>query len=535
MRRESDSNQPDSTSSTPSSGRRGINWRVLRLLGVVLLVAFLGWQMNERQQQRNSMDFAKRVRPDRLRIGSLTFTSCAIGSARTVVMKAYCTEFSVPENHAAPDGRRIRLKVAVVKSAAAQANADIVTFLDGGPGGAATEDFPALAAAFEPLLKRHHVLLVDQRGTGGSHQLDCPTLRNQRMEQLTLDLESANEPRFDQALRECLTEITQQSDPAYYATRDAVADLEQLRQALGAPQLNLVGVSYGTRVAQQYAGQYPQAVRSMVLDSVVPNALVLGQDHARNLETALQTQFARCVANTECQQRFGDPYVTLHKLRKRLTNPVNVELLHPYSNEPSQRQLTQERLITLVRLYAYNPASSALLPLVLDEAWQGRYAPLLAQEQMLTTSVSEQLTAGMSLSVSCTEDADLLQTDAADSDTLLGNSLIDYMHKACALWPHHSMPASFHDALTSDIPTLLLAGENDPVTPPHYAQEVTQTLSHARILTAPEQGHAVLAVRCMPELVGQFVENLAPETLNADCLQLLHAPPAFLNYNGAAP
>lgn len=475
---------------------------------------------------------------DTLQLGQLTLRPCAIGNVSQTTLQAYCTQFVVAENHADAASRKIQLKVAVVRSASAQPDDALVTFLDGGPGGAASEDFPALANAFVPLLKNHHVLLVDQRGTGSSNALDCPQLTEQagRMSNSELELMADDPAQAIQLLRDCLAEIGNKADPRFYTTSDAVQDLEAVRQALGSPKLNLIGLSYGTRVAQQYATRFPGSVRSIVLDSAVPNTLALGQDHARNLEDALKAQFALCSAQAECRERFGDPYAQLQSLRSRLRNaPVTAQVPDPNTYELSARTLTPARLAGLVRLYTYNGYTSALLPLMIDEALQGNYAPLLGQEQLVTSDVSSRMTGGMGLSVGCSEDADLLTVNAADRDTLMGNTLIEFFQSACALWPHGERPADFHRPFTSDLPVLILAGELDPVTPSRYGEEILKGLSNARVLVAPGQGHGILVVRCMPELVGEFVATLNAKALDASCLKALHAPPAFLNYNGAAP
>src|SRR5664279_3812178 len=89
-------------------------------------------------------------------------------------------------------------------------------------------------------------------------------------------------------LQACVARLAARAAPQFYTTSVAVRDLEALREALGGARLNLLGISYGTRVAQQYARRYPQAVRTVVLDSAVPNELALGAEHARNLEDALR-------------------------------------------------------------------------------------------------------------------------------------------------------------------------------------------------------------------------------------------------------
>lgn len=507
------------------------------LFALALLLGILALQL-----------FSKTARPpyvsrdatgvDELVLGQLTLLPCEIGNASQATLQAYCTRFSVPENHAEVSGRRIQLKVAVVRSDSAKPVTELVTFLDGGPGGAATEDFLAIAPAFAPLLKDHHVLLVDQRGTGSSNALACPVLTEREKHNSNAELELLGEApeQVQKLLRECLNEITGKADPQFYTTTDATQDLETLRQALGSPKLNLVGISYGTRVAQQYATRFPDSVRSIVLDSAVPNTLALGQEHARNLEQALKAQLALCVAQAECQQRFGDPYAQLQILRARLqARPVTAQTPDPNTYQRSERTLTHARLAGLVRLYAYNGITSALLPLMIDEALQGNYAPLLGQEKLVTADVNSRMTGAMGLSVGCSEDADLLTLNDADRDTLMGNTMIEFFQSVCGFWPHRPRPADFHQPFRSNLPVLILAGELDPVTPPRYGAEILKTLPNARLLTAPGQGHGIIGVRCVPELVSEFVASLNVNSLDAKCLETLKAPPAFLNYNGAAP
>lgn len=465
-------------------------------------------------------------KPDLLHLGSLTLTPCEIGRrgvGGVGTEDAYCNDFDVPEDWHATAGRHIKLRVAIVKSSAALAQSDLVTFLDGGPGGAATEDYPAIAPAFGPLKERHHILLVDQRGTGNSNALSCP-------------IDSKDLGDSVQLIRQCLEQVRTRAAPEYYTTTDATRDLEAVRRALGAPLLDLYGVSYGTRMAQQYAGHYPDSVRSVVLDSTVPNALALGSEHARNLEVTLQSLFALCSANERCQQSFGDTYKTLYRLRDHLRgHPESVLLRDPNTFEPEHLQMTAEDLAAIVRFYAYSPVTAALLPLMLHEADHDNYEPLLSQKKLLSDSLGTEINGGMELSVICAEDADLLTARPEDVATLLGNSTVDKLKSACSVWPRGERPADFHNPWTSTIPVLILAGQYDPVTPPAYGSEVLKGLPNGRLLLAAGQGHAVIGAGCMPKLVGQFIDDLQPSKLDADCLKALGDTPAFIDFNGAAP
>jgi pimeloyl-ACP methyl ester carboxylesterase len=475
---------------------------------------------------------------DTLRIGALQLQRCEIGRrgvGSIGTARAYCTRFDVPEDWDAPAGRHIALRVAVVGSNALRRDPDPVVFLDGGPGGAASEDYPAVAAALAPLRQRRDILLIDQRGTGGSNALSCNTEGAADQPPAAVTLPPDPSARL-QLVQHCLAAVRAHAAPEHYTTSDAIRDLEAIRLALGAPRLNLIGVSYGTRVAQQYAARYPGAVRSVVLDSVVPNALALGNDHARNLEQVLQSLFAHCRAEPQCQRSFGDPYATLYRLRDRLrTQPQSLTVRDPSDYQPLQLHLSADDLGTIVRINAYNPLTAALLPLTLDQANHGNYAPLVSQKKWLADDLGSELTGGMELSVVCSEDADLLRARPEDATTLLGNEQIANIRSACSVWPRGTRPADFHQPFTSATPVLILAGQYDPVTPPRYATELLATLTNARVLLAPGQGHAVIGAGCMPRLVREFVDDLNPAALDAHCLQQLGDIPAFIDFNGAAP
>ncbi|MCE5234204.1 MAG: alpha/beta hydrolase [Mizugakiibacter sp.] len=507
----------------------------LALLGAAVVIGGQWWR-HAHEGGTNTTDagpVAVQTAPGTLRLGTLTFTACQLAQKHSgATTAAYCAPFEVPENRDAPQGRRIALKLALVKSDAAAADSDLVVFLAGGPGQAATETWPAIADALAPLRKHRHVLLLDQRGTGGSNALSCKRARAAGEDEA---------PGFDPAriradTRDCLAEVAQKADPRYYTTSDAVRDLEAVRQALGAPKFDLVGVSYGTRVAQQYLMRHPDGVRSAVLDSVVPNELALGEDFAQNLEAALKAQFAACTATPACRQRFGDPYATLFKLRDALrAQPQTVGYRDPVTFLPGTRRLDEFALAGLVRMFAYAPETSALLPLTLDQAMQGHYGPLMGQVRLLSDDLAETLTGGMQLSVICAEDADLLRDRPQDKDTLLGDLLVPAFKAQCEVWPHGARPADFHAPLQSAAPVLLLEGELDPVTPPRYGEQVLKGLPNGRLLVAKGQGHNVIGRGCMPRLVGAFVERLDAKALDASCLDALGAMPAFTDFNGAAP
>lgn len=471
------------------------------------------------------------------RFGAIGFKSCVLGGERGMpTVEAQCGSFEVAENPEAPDGRRIALNIAwLPASGKGGGTDDPVFFLAGGPGQAATDVAPVVDMALRDVRKQRDIILVDQRGTGGSNPLDC---RDADGEPLQLDpADAADSAATEAFLGQCLRSLEGRADPRFYTTAHAIADLDTVRQALGAERINLVGGSYGTRVAQQYAMHHPAHTRSVVLDGVAPNRLVVGGEFARMLDRALQRQDAQCAAQEACRSRFGDDLIgRIRALESKLgENPVEVAYHHPTTHAPDTDTLGAETVVGLVHGVSYVPQLSALLPLVVDEAEDGRYQPLMSLAQLWSGQMEGMMSFGMQRSVVCAEDAPRYVPDPADADTLMGAEAGSRFFSGCADWPTGKVDADFTEPYGGDIPTLLLSGELDPVTPPEYGEEVVKGLSNARHFSLKGQGHGVMGVGCMPRLLAQFVESTDPGALDASCLDSLDYVPPFTSYNGWEP
>ena len=462
-------------------------------------------------------------------LGNLEFTDCELGQPGTgTTTRAQCATLEVPEDPAKPEGRKISLKVALAASRAAEPAPDPVIFFAGGPGQSATESYASVAAGFARLREKRHVVFMDQRGTGGSNRLACAfpdAFDATQMPTEALQVQMA---------RDCLASLD--ADVSQYTTTVAASDVEALRQAIGAPKLNLYGGSYGTRMAQEYARQHPEAVRSIILDGVVPPELALGSEHAINLEAALKQILAGCAVQEGCQKAFGDPFATLQALMDQAREaPTTVAMRDPVSHATRDVRLDDGSVALIARLFAYAPETAALLPLLMDEAAKGRPQSLLAQAALVFDSLTGQINHGMQLSVICAEDAPRMQARPGDKDLVLGDSLVSVTLNQCSVWPKGPVSAGFNQPLKTDIPTLLLSGEFDPVTPPRYGEQVLASLGKARHLVGKGQGHILLSRGCTPRLAADFVDKLDPVGLDAKCLEPLGSLPFFIDYNGATP
>ena len=465
-----------------------------------------------------------------VKFGSIAFEPCTLAPQfGPASVEAQCGTLSVAENPAQPDGRRIDLAIAWVQGDdGAELAPDPVFMLAGGPGQSAKQTYPQVAPAFKDVLDHRNVILVDQRGTGGSHPLKC---------KFDDDAGAMDTPDEARALTaRCRDTLAKTADLRFYTTTDAVRDLDAVRKALGVDKLNLIGISYGTRVAQQYAMRHPGHTRSLVLDSVAPNSLILGNDFATSLERALDLQFAQCEKTPACVSTLGHPRQQLDALMATLrADAPLVRYRDSATGAFKEERLEPEAVAGLMRMYAYVPMMSALLPLQLHEASQGRYDGLMALTRMLGDSVGDQMAMGMQLSVVCSEDAHGFKADPAAEGTLLGNQFAEFLGAQCETWPRGAMPADFHQPLTGNIPTLVLEGEFDPVTPPRYGEDVVSHLSNARLLVLKGQGHNVIGAGCMPKLFAQFLSTTDAKALDAKCLDTLAYVPPFTSFNGWEP
>ncbi len=469
--------------------------------------------------------------------GSLAFEPCTLGgSSGAGNVEAQCARLDVPEDRATPDGRKISVHVAWLPAGKnAGANEDPVFFLAGGPGQAASDVAGVVDSALREVRKQRDIFLVDQRGTGRSNPLTCVDAAG---EELPIDeLAEPSAEALQDYVRRCAAGLEGRADPRFYTTTEAIGDLEAVRRALEVEQLNLVGGSYGTRVAQQYATRHPDRVRTVVLDGVAPNDLVVGGEFATTFEDALALQSAQCAKLPACASRFpADLRQQLRRVMARLDEaPVEVEYRDATSGESRRDTITDDTLVGLAFAFSYAPQTASLLPLVLDEADQGRYAPLMSLAQLMGKSMGDSMNRGMQWSVICAEDADRFAPDASQAETLLGTEVGEMFFAACAQWPTGTRPPDFNAPFKSDLPVLLLSGELDPVTPPRYGERVLAGTPRGRHLQLRGQGHGTMGLGCMPKLLGKFIETADAKSLDVECLDTLTYVPPFTSFNGWEP
>jgi pimeloyl-ACP methyl ester carboxylesterase len=454
---------------------------------------------------------------------------CRLSAEDQPAAFARCATLTVPLDPGDPSGATIELFVARIGALTATPRPDPLLIITGGPGESAVDFYLGLRGTFEQVRRDRELILMDQRGTGRSAEgFECSV-----PEDLALDTTGADAMR--RFVESCVGSL--QHDPRFYTTSVAVQDLDRLRAALGIEQWNVYGVSYGTRVAQHYLRRFPERVRALVIDGVVPPDLALGPDVARKAQRALDRIFERCAADAGCANRFAELPAEFAALLARLeAGPL--PLPTPPGAPASDEQFGANHLRALVRFLSYSGTTVSLLPVLLHEAHAGNFAPLVSQARITLRRLPEAISFPMSNSVLCTEDVPFIAAGDTDglADLYLGTQIVDAERAICAVWPAGKIDDDFKTPVVSDRPALVLSGSNDPITPPDYGERVIAGgLTNSAHLIGRDQGHGLAPIGCLPRLLRAFLEKPAPQELDAECLAAEPPMPFFLSLLGPAP
>lgn len=443
-----------------------------------------------------------------------------------VAHEALCGTVSRPLDGARPDGVRIDVHFAVLPALARHKKADPVFFLAGGPGQSAIDLAGPVSRMLSRFGQRRDIVLVDQRGTGRSAALDCGDVLPLRALHEQLD------PRAQvQRARDCLRRLQAlpHGELRHYGTSVAMADLDAVRRVLGAERINLVGASYGTRAALEYLRLYPRQVRRVVLDGVAPPDMVLPEASATDAQAAFDALLHFCEQDAACRDRHPRMRQTWQSLLDSM--PRIVIVAHPLTGRMETLPLTREMLLAMVRAALYAPSTASALPAALDEAAQGRFAPLVGLASVLAPGPGRAaLAQGMHFSVVCGED--LSGRGAAAPAVDFGEGLAPLYREVCAFWPRAEPPAGFRQIAPAPAAVLLLSGGIDPATPPRHGERAALALgAKARHEVVPHAGHGLLALPCVRDAVFRFVDAADDEQalrVDTGCAREIPRPPLFV-------
>jgi pimeloyl-ACP methyl ester carboxylesterase len=443
---------------------------------------------------------------------------------------AYCGTHVVFENRDAKQGRTIGLRVVLLPALSRDAKPDPVFFLAGGPGQGAAQMARGLREVFRRVQSERDIVLVDQRGTGKSNPLTCTPASD--------SLQDVNEPDHTglERLRKCMQGYD--ADLRLYTTAIAMDDLDEVRAFLGYDRINLYGGSYGTRAALVYLRQHEPRVRAMVIDGVAPPDMRLPLFFARDAQRAFDLLLADCEKDDQCRARYPQLAVRVKALLERLERtPVKTRLVHPRTGLEDDVTVNAGLIASTLFAALYSPLAGSLIPALVERAERDDFQGMLALA-LMNSGLAENMALGMQLSVLCTEDFGRITPEDAEREaagTLFGRHLLETRMKACEFWPKGTVPADYYQPVQSSVPTLILSGQLDPVTPPSWGDTVGRFLPNSKHLIAPGTGHGVVSTACGMRIIRDFFDRAATAGLDESCLTLLKRPPFFLTPAGPDP
>jgi len=453
----------------------------------------------------------------------IALVDCVLPTSSGKQIDARCGKLNVPEDRANPAGRQIVLNIALVPAIKRSPAPDPLFMLAGGPGQSAVEAFPTMLLLLNNIHESRDIVLVDQRGTGKSNPLRC---LDQEEEQ------NLSDAQVIERLQTCPARLD--ADPRFYTTEIAMQDLDAVRSVLGYESINLYGASYGTRAALTYLRMFPKRVRTITLDAVVDPDFVMFMDAASDGQKSLDFFFARCASDAACQSTFPNLSTEFDELLKRLqAAPQQITIPHPLTNQPLTLTVTRRMLTNMIFNSLYSPDLVATLPLAIHSAYAGNYAPLISQAYLLDAGLYD----GMFYAVTCSEDAPLISATEAEKlsqGSVFGNRTLDFA-AVCARWPKGSVSAAFRDPVSSNVPTLILSGEADPITPPWHAEKAATGLSNKLQLLFKGMGHGNLSSRCTTNLFKDFLDSGSTTGLDVSCVTGIQPPPFFVDFSGPRP
>lgn len=459
-------------------------------------------------------------------------TDCPFRKPANVIMD--CGYLLVPENYNNPDGKQIRLAVAIARHPSSNPELDPIIYLEGGPGGSPLELlYLTFDYQFEDLFAANRdIIIFDQRGVGLSEPaLDCPDMQALIVELLDFELDgetlSEEEAGYlmNDALIACGENLSVENDLSAYNSASNARDIESLRIALGYENVNLWGISYGTRLALTMMRDYPEGIRSVVIDSVAPPDINLFVALPQNIDHAFNILFDSCEHDNLCNENYPNlRHVFFETVEQLNESPVTFDSINPFTLQPYQNViLNGDSFMALIFTLLYDSGSIPKLPQLIYQVADGDFT-LISLLQGHLIAQEPRLSYGMHFAIHCQEEIGFIASNelneawAKHPDYMaLGENQEDLL-AICAAFSNTGIEID-KQATMSDIPTLATGGEYDPVTPAIWSGHATETLSNSLYIEFPHSGHGATAtIDCPKNLTVEFFLNPIPDALDTSCV-----------------
>jgi pimeloyl-ACP methyl ester carboxylesterase len=428
---------------------------------------------------------------------------------------ARCGWAEVAENRAAPDGRRIRVRVVVLPSQNGESAEPIVMF-PGGPGQATPTLIPLVRQVYPRVLETRDAVFVGQRGSGESNAMNC-------LEDIASDPSLVFGALWNrEGIRQCHARTLEFAEPSHYTTAEYVDDVAEILDALGYGKVVLWGGSGGTRIAQAFIRENPDRVIAAALDGVTPIDYAMPLPFSRYAQRAWERVIADCAAQPDCAPAYPALDADLRRLFERLEAgpaPTTIDLSDGSS---ATVQVRAGDLAYAVRGVLYNARAIPRLPAEVHKAAQSGNLSFFAQslyDRAVALLGGGVLSVGLHISSYCAEDVPRLEglnVEMQTAGTFLGDYLVNEYRGACHNWPVTPAPAEWFREFESQVPTLLVSGHYDPSTPDESAEAVRRSLPNSRHIVVRNLSHGA-GFTCARPVVEEFLASASLDGVADPC------------------
>jgi len=452
-----------------------------------------------------------------------------------------CGWLTVPEDWEHPNAQKLKLPVVIYRPLNPDPSLHPVIYLSGGPGypalGYKGEDIRYWRREVENIFPGRTLILFDQRGTGlGSPKLEChdgdgpmvwyPVSNNP---QAFGDIPS----RVHAAYAACAARhLAAGRQLSAFNTVQSAADVDALRRVLKLKSAVLFGISYGTRLALTVMKLYPKNIHAAILDSVWPPQAAHSALDGRAFGAVLDRLFQACHGDESCAAAYPDLQDQLLRVLEQFAQqPVIVEITNRRSSGPLYVRVDHRMILRVIRDNMYRTVNIQGLPFLISEIAQGEYVDLKYHLENIVFSrwgFPEGYDVGASLAVTCNDSVDEVNRQPKANDAESYPYLKDYAASnreisPCVIWP--TKPGTGNrDVVSSEIPTLLLAGGFDVATTVEQAEMAAETLSQSHLFVFPANAHVQVRNKCSWKVIDEFLSDPASRP-NPRCLTSLRQPP----------
>jgi pimeloyl-ACP methyl ester carboxylesterase len=449
--------------------------------------------------------------------------------------KVECGYLVVRENRTIKNSPTIRLPVIIMKSENPNPLPDPILRTLGGPGVTSLKLVGGRRSS--PWLKNRDMIIFEQRGTKYSQPaLECPEVNGANIDSAKQKLgESEKRRREVEAAKVCRARLVKAGiDLEAYNSVESAGDIEDLRQALKLEKINLYGVSYSARLMLNAMRDYPQGIRSVVIESTMPLEINYDEVGVDGIKRTLDLLSSKCAADAECAKNFPNLEKEFYAfVKKANAAPVLIDVKESSTNEIIKVQLTGNDIITWAIDYLLSSDAELIVsaPLQMNLVSNGNFKPLqnYANDKLSPSSNS----LGMRYSVWCREEMPFQNPGKIAKQSTkyadLKSYVVQNLPSICSVWNIPKANAIENEPVKSDIPTLIIAGEYDAYTPPDWGRQTAKNLKNSYFIELPWLAHGAgfSAPQCVREMISEFFDT-QKFSENAACLESIRNKYKFM-------